>query len=129
MPEQQVYSPQEVDFGSHVKMSWGQVFGGDGSVVPPNHTLEITTLTVNFFPKQTGGTVGRADISGRDAPGLGTGTAKWRLQIVYVEPKKTVPLTFPKALRLEAGGHVEIGFVEDGPGTIFVEANGVLVKH
>jgi len=53
----------------------------------------------------------------------------WRLQIVYVEPKKTVHLTLPKALRLETGGHVEIAFVEEGPGTISVEANGVLVKH
>ena len=129
MPEQQVYSPQEVDFGNYVKMSWVQGFGGDGSVVPANHTLEITTLTINYFPKQTGGTLGRVDIAGRDAGGLETGTAMWRLQVVYVEPKKTVHLTFPKALRLEAGGHVEIGFVEEGPGTIFVEANGVLVKH
>ena len=129
MPEQQVYSSQEVDFGGYVKMFWVQGFGGDGSVVPANHTLEITTLTVNFFPKQTGGTLGRTDISGRDTPDLGTGTTMWRLQVVYVEPKKTVHLTFPKALRLEAGGHVEIGFAEEGPGTISVEANGVLVKH
>lgn len=65
----------------------------------------------------------------REKYAIGTGTAKWRLQIVYVEPKKTVHLTFPKALRLEAGGHVEIGFVEEGPGMIVVEANGVLVKY
>jgi hypothetical protein len=127
--EQQVYSSQEVDFGSYVKMFWVQGFAGDGSVVPANHTLEVTTLTVTFFPNQTGGTLGRIDISGRDAPDLETGTAMWRLQFVYVEPKKTVHLTFPKALRLGAGGHVEIGFVEEGPGTILVEANEVLVKH
>lgn len=128
MTEQQVYSPQEVDFGKYVKMFWVQGFGGDGSVVPADHTLEITTLTIDYFPKQTGGTLGRVDIAGRDAAGLGTGTAMWRLQAVYVEPKNTVHLTFPKALRLEAGGHVEIGFVDEGPGTILVEANGVLVK-
>jgi hypothetical protein len=52
----------------------------------------------------------------------------WRLQAVYAEAKKTVHLTFPKALRLEVDGHVEIGFVEEGPGTILVEANGVLVR-
>jgi hypothetical protein len=107
---------------------WVQGFGGSGSTVPPKHRLEITSLTLNFFPKQTGGVLGRADVSGRDAPGLGTGTAMWRLQVVYVEPNKTVQLIFPKALRLEAGGHVEIGFVDDGPGTILVEANGVLVE-
>ena len=52
----------------------------------------------------------------------------WRLQAVYAEPNKTVHLTFPKALSLEAGGHVEIGFVEEGPGAILVEANWVLVR-
>jgi hypothetical protein len=128
MPQQQVYSAQEVDFGNYIKMFSAQGFAGDGSVVPANHTLEITTLTINYFPKQTGGTLGRVDIAGRDAAGIGTGAAMWRLQAVYAEPKKTVHLTFPKALRLEAGGHVEIGFVEEGPGTILVEANGVLVR-
>jgi len=102
-------------------MNWvGAAFGSDGSV-PANHTLEITTLTLNFFPKETG-TLGRADVAGRDV----TGVSVWRLQIVYVEPKKTLHLVFPKALRLEAGGHVEVAFLDEGPGTIFVEANGVL---
>src|SRR6267378_4318025 len=121
MPEQQVYSSQEVDFGKYVTMFWvpGD-FGADNSVVPANHTLEITTLTINYFPAGTAGTLGRVDIAGRDA----TGTSVWRLQTVYVEPKRTLHLTFPKALRLEAGGHVEIGFVDEGPGTILVEANG-----
>jgi hypothetical protein len=129
MAEQQVYSPQEVDFGQYIKMFWVQGFSGDGSIVPPNHTLEITTLTLHYFPKATGGTLGRVDISGRDAADLGTGTAIWRVQVVNVEPKKTVRLTFPKALQLKAGGHVEIGFVEEGPGRIMVEANGVLHRH
>jgi hypothetical protein len=53
----------------------------------------------------------------------------WSLQAVYVEPKRTVHLTFPKALRLEAGGHVEVGFLDEGPGSILVEANGVLVQR
>lgn len=123
----QVYSSQEVDFGSYAKLFWVQGFDGDNSVVPANRTLEITTLTLNFFPKDTAGTLGRADISGRDTADLGTGTAMWRVQIVYVEPKKTVHLTFPNPLRLEAGGHVEIGFTSEGPGTITVDANGVLV--
>jgi len=125
MPEQ-VYSSQEVDFGSYAPMYWVRDFDG-GSVVPAHRTLEITTLTLNYFPKDTGGTLGRVDISGRDAADVGTGTAMWRLQIVYVEPKKTVHLTFPKPLRLEAGGHVEIGFTSEGPGTMSVEANGALV--
>jgi hypothetical protein len=119
----QVYSSQAVDFGNYAKLFWIQGFDGDGSVVPAHRTLEVTTLTLNYFPKDTGGILGRADISGRDA----AGTAIWRAQIVYVEPKKTVHLTFPKPLRLEAGGHVEIGFTSEGPGTITVDANGELV--
>ena len=127
MTEFQVYSPQSVDFGDYVKMFWVQGFAGDGSVVPDRHTLEITTLTLNYFPGTTGGNLGRVDIAGRDAADLSTGTAVWRLQAVYVEPKKTVHLTFPKPLRLEAWGHVEIGFVDEGPGSISVEALGVLI--
>ena len=53
MHQLQVYSPQEVDFGQYVKMFWVNGFAVDGSVVPAKHTLEIGTLTVNFFPKAT----------------------------------------------------------------------------
>ena len=123
MAAQQVYSPQEVTFGNYVRMFWVQGFAGDGSVVPPHKTLEISTLTLNFFPSSAG-TIGRLDVSGRNE----AGTAMWRLQAVYVEPKKTVHLTFPTALRLESGGHVELGFTSDGPGTILVDANGLLVS-
>ena len=120
----QVYSSQDVTFGHSVKMFWDHGFGANGLTVPPNKTLEITTLTVNFFPSAVG-TVGRADICGRNA----ANTSMWRLQVVYVEPKKTVHLTFPAALRLEPGGYIEIGFTSEGPGTIFVEANGQLVSQ
>jgi hypothetical protein len=117
---QQVFSEHEVDFGnSQSKLFWN--WAGDNSTVPANSTLSVTTATFNYFPKG-GGTVGRADLCGRDS----SGTAVWRLQIVYVEPKKTVHLTFPASLRLKAGGHVEIGFTSDGPGTIFVSVNGRL---
>jgi hypothetical protein len=129
MKELQVYSPQSVDFGGYVKMFWVQDFTGDGSVVPEGYTLKISTLTLNFFPGNTAGTLGRADIAGRDAADLSTGTAVWRIQTVYIEPKRTVHLTFPGSLRLESGGHVEIGFVDEGPGSILVEANGVLIEN
>jgi len=49
MPEQRVYSPQEVDFGEYEKMFWVQAFGGDGSVVPADHTREITTSRLTIF--------------------------------------------------------------------------------
>lgn len=120
MTEQQVNSQVEADFGGYVKLFWP--WSGDNSVVPPNKILKITTLTLDYFPSGAG-TVGRADIIGRDS----NNDAVWRVQIVYVEPKKTVHLPFPNGLRLEAGGHVELGFVEDGPGTIFMSANGMLL--
>ncbi len=119
MAEQQVFSEHEQAFGGYSSLGWGW----PGSpAVPPKKILEITTLTLDYFPTG-GGVVGRADIAGRDS----TNTAVWRLQVVYVEPNKTVHLPFPNALKLEEGGHVELGFVNDGPGTIFISANGTLV--
>lgn len=90
--------------------------------VPKGKVLEIETLTLNYFPAG-GGSVGRADVAGRDT----NNSAVWRVQIVYVEPKKTTHLCFPRGLRLKAGGHVELSFTTDGPGKIFVSANGALV--
>ena len=116
----QVFSEQEVDFGRTVNFFWNWAAPND--IVPPQRTLEIETLTLNYFPAG-GGTTGRADVAGRDA----TNSAVWRVQIIYVAPKKTVHLPFPRGLRLEPGGHVELSFTSDGPGKIFASANGVLV--
>ena len=116
----QVYSEQEVDFGGTVSFFWNWTNPNDK--VPQQRILEIETLTLNYFPAGAG-TVGRADVAGRDA----SNSAVWRVQIVYVEPKKTVHLPFPRGLRLAAGGHVELSFTSDGPGKIFASANGVLV--
>ena len=118
---QQVYSDRSVDFGQAAeKMFWN--WSGDNSTVPPNRSLEIGAITFNYFPA-AGGTLGCCDASGRDT----NGTAVWRVQIVYVHPNRTKHLTFPVPLTLEAGGHVEIGFTSDGPGTISVGMNGRLV--
>jgi hypothetical protein len=118
---QQVYTEGEVTFGSAgQRLFWN--WDGDKSRVPPDRVLEIATVTLNYFP-EGGGSLGRADVAGRDS----NGSAVWRLQIVYVESKKTRHLTFPKGLQLHAGGHVEIGFTSDGPGIIFVSINGYLV--
>ena len=119
--EKQVFSEVQVDFGKYANLFWN--WGGDNSTVPQKAVLVITTLTFNYFPAE-GGNLGRADISGRDSKG----NAVWRLQVVYVEPKETLHLTFPQGLRLEEGGHVELGFVHEGPGTIFVSANGRLLS-
>ena len=125
--EQQVFSEHSVVFGKYDKIFWD--WSGDNSLVPNGNTLVITTLTLNYFPAKNG-QVGRADIAGRigGSGAVGTGNAVWRVQIVYVEPKKTVHLVFPGGLNLEAGGHVEIGFVDDGPGEIFMSANGRLMS-
>jgi len=117
----QVFSEQEVTSGNAaVKLLWN--WPNPNDKVPTAKVLNVYTITANYFPTGTG-VVGRLDISGRDA----ASSAVWRQQIVYVEPKKTVHLTYPQGLRLTAGGHVEIGFTSDGPGTIFVSANGQLV--
>jgi hypothetical protein len=120
MAKQQVFSEQEVNFGiAGQKLFWN--WAGDNSTVPPDSILDVTTATFSYFPTNNG-SVGRADLCGRNSGN----NAVWRLQIVYVEPKKTVHLTFPKGLMLKAGGHVEISFTSDGPGTIFVSVNGKL---
>jgi len=92
----QVFSEQEVDFGRTVKFFWN--WAAPNEIVPPHRVLEIETLTLNYFPAG-GGTIGRADIAGRDA----SNSAVWRVQIIYVEPKKTVHLPFPRGLRLSQG--------------------------
>jgi hypothetical protein len=117
---QQVFSSTSVEFGQEgQKLDW--TWTGDNQRVPPQKTLEIGAITYNYFPSG-GGTLGRCDASG-----ILNGTTVWRVAIVYVEPNKTKHLTFPLPLRLDAGGHVEVGFIADGPGMIFVEMNGRLV--
>ena len=123
MSYQQVYSSAEAQYGNYQVLFWvGGVLDGQSSV-PDGYMLEITSLTLNYFPEGEG-VLGRADVAGRDA----NGTSIWRVQTVYVWPQQTVHLTFPKSLRLEAGGHAEVGFTSDGPGVITVDANGALVS-
>jgi len=118
---QQVFSEGEVKFGGYQKLFWN--WSGDNSRVPTKRVLEIATVTLNYFPEGSG-SLGRADIVGRDS----SNNAVWRLQVVYVEANKTSHLTFPKGLQLNAGGYVEVGFVYDGPGKIFVSVNGALLR-
>jgi hypothetical protein len=102
---------------SQLMWPWG------GVAVPKKKMLELTTLTLNYFPSK-GGKVGRAGIEGRDS----ANNAVWRLQCVYVEPLKTVHLIFPKGLKLKAGGSVALLFPDNGPGTVTMEATGTLVS-
>ena len=127
MPDRrQVFSPTSVDLGQSQRASWLNWPVANTSVVPAGYTLEVTTITCNFFPS-AGATLGRANISGRDAPDLGTGNAVWYFQALYVEPRRTLHLTFPDGLLVEENGHVAIGFYNEGPGTLFIELHGALV--
>jgi hypothetical protein len=121
MASQPLTSAAAVDIGQLRRLFWTG-FAGDGSIVPPGHTLQITALTFAFFPKN-GGVIGRANISGRDAGG----SSVWSLQTVYVPALTTIHLPFPAGLILTAGGHVEIGFFDHGPGTLTLDANALLV--
>ena len=119
MPERQVTSfPILISSGLHGTLGWN--WPGINHVnVPPNTRLIVSTLTLNFFP-HVDGVVGAADIRGVD-PAYFIG---WQVG-AYVEPKKTLHLTFPHGLRLRQGSHVEI-MSYDGPGSIYLNANGIL---
>ena len=116
---EQICSEVQRAYGGYMQVPfpWGT------NKVPAQKILEIHTITLNYFPSGSG-TLGRADLIGRDA----NGNAAWRLQVVYVKPHETRHLTFPKGLRLEAGGFVELGFIQEGPGDIFASFNGVLLR-
>jgi hypothetical protein len=119
--KQQVFSAGEVRFGNADEpLLWS--WSGDNRHVPAGYVLDIGTITLSYFP-EAGGTLGRADVVGRDS----ADSAVWRMQTIFVEPKKTCHLTFPLGLRLEAGGHVQIGFTSEGPGTITVDIQGMLL--
>lgn|SRR5512139_1801098 len=117
--QEQVHSQASVTYASYTRLYWS--FGGDGTVPHGKH-LVITNATFAYFP--TGdGTVGRVDFAGREAD-----SAVFRLQVIYVEPKKTLYLSFPGGLILNEGGYAEIGAPYPGDeGTIFVSVNGHLV--
>ena len=119
---QQVFSEAEVSLGqAGQKVKWTISATQGFQQVPSGRTLSVNTATVSYFPTGAG-TVGRVDICGRDS----AGTAICRMQCVYASPKQTLHLPFPKGLLIEQGGHVELSFVTDGPGTIFVSLNGTL---
>jgi hypothetical protein len=117
---EQVSSSGDVDFGKQFTLNWLSNTG-TLSVVPPGKVLVIGSLTLNYFPAG-GGTIGRLDVRG-NMPSH----AAWMLQIVYVEPKKTLHLTFPQGLKLEAGGVVQLSFTSEGPGNIHVCGNALLL--
>lgn len=117
----QVWTAAEVNFGqAQVKTFWS--WEGDNGRVPVDQVLEVTSVLLNYFPSP-GGSVGRCAIVGRDV----AGSSQWRLDVVYVRPQHTTHLAFATPLRLDTGGHVELGFTSDGPGTIHATINGRLV--
>jgi hypothetical protein len=121
--EQQVFAGAGVKLDHIENLSWSWE-GDDVIAVPQGKVLVVGTLTLNYFPTPDN-TLARAEITGRDS----NDAAVWRLQTIYVEPKKTVHLTFPQGLRVEAGGYVEIGSMYEGAGPIFLNANGILLSQ
>jgi hypothetical protein len=122
MASQPITTAAGVDLGQSRSLIWAG-FAGDGSIVPPKRTLQIMSLTFAFFPAN-GGSIGRANISGSNS----AGASVWSLQTVYVPPLTTIHLSFPGGLIVPAGGHVEIAFLDHGPGTIVLDANGLLTS-
>jgi len=92
------------------KPIWSLPAGGQFQDVPAGELLRIYTATLSYLPEDPKATIGRADLAGRNA----AGTAIWRLQIVYVEPQRTLHLTFPQGLTVGAGGWVEVFASADG---------------
>ena len=117
-----VFAEGSIDYGTYQTMNW-MTWSGDNTIVPTGKVLKVYTVTLSYFPGAQG-TFAQVDISGRNK----AGTAVWRTQAVGVEPRKPVHLTFPEGLVVQAGGHVEIGFVNPtgGSGTIFASINGNL---
>jgi hypothetical protein len=103
------------------KLNWN--WEGTNSVVLVGSALEVTGASFAYFPEREG-FVGRADFVGRDA----NGSAVWRFQTLYVEPRRSLILSWPTGLRVEAGGSVHIGFTSEGPGTITVDVVGRLIS-
>ncbi len=93
-----------------------------GTSVPVRRFLDIYSATLTYFPAE-GGTIVKVGLDGRDV----NGNAVWRLQAIYLEPQKTMHMTFPNGLRLPTGGHVEI-FCSEGTGSVYVDLNGRLNK-
>ena len=122
MTETQVWSGLAVLAGQSRILHWNWTGGPNNSDVPLKTVLDISTLTfIYIIPPSGAANVARVVVDGRDQKG----TSVWRVD-VYVEKEKTLHLPFPLALRLEAGGYVEVGFTTDKD-IVFISANGRLV--
>jgi hypothetical protein len=123
MTETQVFSLVNQAAGSSGIFHWNWTGRANNSNVPAKTVLDITTLTFNYFPPSGAANVARAVVDAFSATGP-KGTKVWEVD-VYVEKEKTLHLPFPIALRIEAGGYVEVT-----PGSavgVAVNANGRLV--
>jgi hypothetical protein len=128
---QQVWAEYGAQYGTGPgKPIWSLPAGGQFQDVPAGELLRIYTATLSYLPEDPKATIGRADLAGRNA----AGSAIWRLQIVYVEPQRTLHLTFPQGLTVGAGGWVEVFASADGdasphptgPGEIWVSFTAAL---
>ena len=108
---QQAWAEYGAQYGAGPGKPWWTVpVIGQFQEVPAGQVLKVYTATLSYLPESPDGKIGRADVCGRDA----AGAAVWRLQIVYVEPQRTLHLTFPQGLLVESGGWVEVFASPDG---------------
>ena len=111
---QQAWADGGADYGTMPqKAIWLVTPGQQFQNVPNGKTLKVYTATLSYLPESPQGTVGRADLCGRNAQG----SAVWRLQVVYIEKQRTLHLTFPQGLEIGAGGCLEVFASPDGDAT------------
>ena len=110
----QVWADGGADYGSGPqKAIWLETPEQQFQDVPSGRVLRLYTATLSYLPESPQGTVGRADLCGRNAQG----SAIWRLQVVYVEKQRTLHLTFPQGLEIGSGGYLEVFASADGDAT------------
>jgi hypothetical protein len=110
----QVWADDGADYGQQPrKVRWLETPEQQFQDVPNGKILKVYTATLSYLPESPQGTVGRADLCGRNAQG----SAIWRLQVVYVEKQRTLHLTFPQGLDVGPGGFVEVLATDDGSAT------------
>ena len=111
---QQVWADGGADYGTMPqKAIWLLPPDQQFQNVPDGQTLRLYTATLSYLPESPQGTVGRADLCGRNAQG----NAIWRLQVVYIEKQRTLHLTFPQGLEIGPGGSLEVFASPDGDAT------------
>ena len=100
----------------------------NSGILTQNFLNSTGTLTLNYFPGESDGGLGRADIAGRDA----AQTAVWRLlraPFYAAAQEDRTSSFFQRRYGLKQAVTWRIGFAEEGSGTITIDINAVLVQR